>query len=72
MGETIAILLVTICLPLLIIFHYVTKWKISKGLTHEDEKMLSEIWESVNRMEDRINTLERILDIEAPSWRRTI
>lgn len=70
MGETIAILLVTICLPLLIIFHYVTKWKTSKGLTPEDEKMLSEIWESVNRMEDRINTLERILDIEAPSWRR--
>jgi phage shock protein B len=71
MGETVAILLVTICLPLLIIFHYVTKWKTSKGLTPEDEKMLSEIWESVNRMEDRINTLERILDIEAPSWRRT-
>ena len=71
MGETVAILLVTICLPLLIIFHDVTKWKTSKGLTPEDEKMLSEIWESVNRMEDRINTLERILDIEAPSWRRT-
>ena len=70
MGETIAILLVTVCLPLLIIFHYVTKWKMAKGLTPEDEKMLSEIWESVNRMEDRINTLERILDIEAPSWRR--
>ncbi|MEJ2384184.1 MAG: envelope stress response membrane protein PspB [Xanthomonadales bacterium] len=71
MGETIAILLVTICLPLLIIFHYVTKWKTSKGLTPEDEKMLSEIWESVNRMEDRINTLERILDIESPNWRRS-
>jgi len=70
MTDVIPILLVTICFPLLIIFHYVTKWKTSKGLSPEDEKMLSEIWESVNKMEERINTLERILDIDAPSWRR--
>ena len=70
MGEVIPILFITICLPLWIIFHYVTKWKMSKGLSAEDEKMLSEVWESTNRMEERINTLERILDIEAPDWRR--
>lgn len=70
MPEAIPIVLVTICLPLWIIFHYVTKWKTSKGLTTEDEKMLSEVWESANRMEDRINTLERILDVESPNWRR--
>ena len=69
MSEVIPILLITICLPLWIVFHYVTKWKSSKGLSAEDEKMLSEIWESTNRMEDRIKTLERILDIEAPNWR---
>ena len=56
--------------PLWIIFHYVTKWKTSKGLSTEDEKMLSEVWESANRMEDRIVTLERILDIESPEWRK--
>ncbi len=69
MSEVIPILLITICLPLWIVFHYVTKWKSTKGLSAEDEKMLSEIWESTNRMEDRIKTLERILDIEAPNWR---
>jgi phage shock protein B len=42
----------------------------SKGLSAEDEKMLSEVWESTNRMEERITTLERILDIEAPNWRK--
>ena len=52
-----------------IIFHYITKWKTSKGLTAEDEKMLSDVWESAKKMEERIQTLERILDIEAPSWR---
>lgn len=69
MGEIIPLLFITLCLPLWIILHYMTKWKMSKGLSPEDEKMLSEVWESTNRMEERINTLERILDIEAPSWR---
>ncbi|HKJ18989.1 MAG TPA: envelope stress response membrane protein PspB [Xanthomonadales bacterium] len=70
MSETIAIILLTVCFPIWIVFHYITKIKTSKGLTPEDEKMLSEVWESTNRMEDRIKTLERILDIEAPNWRQ--
>ena len=71
MSELIPVLLLTVCFPLWIIFHYVTKWKTSKGLSPEDEKMLSEIWESVNKMEERINTLERILDVDAPASRRS-
>jgi len=70
MSETIPILLVTVCAPLWIIFHYVTKMKTAKGLTPEDETMLTEVWESTKKMEDRIVTLERILDIESPSWRQ--
>jgi phage shock protein B len=70
MSETIPILLVTVCAPLWIIFHYITKMKAAKGLTPEDEKMLTEVWESTKKMEDRIVTLERILDIESPSWRQ--
>ena len=69
MSEVIPILLITVCFPLWIVFHYVTKMKTSKGLSVEDEKMLSEVWETTNRMEERIKTLERILDIEAPNWR---
>lgn len=69
MSDTIPILLVTVCAPLWIIFHYVTKMKTAKGLTPEDETMLTEVWESTKKMEDRIVTLERILDIESPSWR---
>lgn len=70
MPEVVPILLLTVCLPLWIIFHYVTKMKTAKGLTAEDEKMLTEIWESTKKMEERIQTLERILDIESPTWRR--
>ncbi|MDX1460377.1 MAG: envelope stress response membrane protein PspB [Xanthomonadales bacterium] len=70
MPDVIPILLLTVCFPIWIVFHYITKWKTSKGLTAEDEKMLGEIWESTSKMEDRINNLERILDIEAPTWRQ--
>lgn len=70
MSEVIPVLFITIALPLWIIFHYITKWKMSKGLSPEDEKMLTEVWESTNRMEERITTLERILDIESPNWRK--
>ncbi len=70
MSDVIPVLFITIALPLWIIFHYITKWKMSKGLSPEDEKMLSEVWESTNRIEERITTLERILDIESPNWRK--
>ena len=69
MSELFGILIITVVVPLWIIFHYVTKWKTSKGLSPEDEKMLSEIWESANKMEERIVTPERIMDIETPTWR---
>jgi len=70
MGEAVPILLLTVVVPLWIIFHYMFKIKAAKGLSPEDEKMLTEVWESTKKMEDRIITLERILDIESPSWRQ--
>lgn len=69
MQELFGILLMTVVIPLWIIFHYIAKMRSSRGLTTEDEKMLSEIWESTRKMEDRINTLERILDADMPGWR---
>ncbi len=63
------ILFLSIVAPLWIIFHYVTRWRTAKTLSGEDEKMLQELWQSAARMEDRIRTLERILDAEAKGWR---
>jgi phage shock protein B len=72
MAEVIAILFVSIVLPLVVVLHYVTKWKEAKGLTREDEKMLEDIWESAQKMESRINALETILDQQAPDWRKRV
>ena len=72
MGEVIGILFVTIVLPLVVVLHYVTKWKEAKGLSREEEQMLEEIWESAQKMESRINSLETILDAQAPEWRKRV
>ena len=72
MAEVIAVLFVSIVLPLVVVLHYVTKWKEAKGLTREDEKMLEDIWESTQKMESRINALETILDQQAPDWRKRV
>jgi phage shock protein B len=69
MGEVLSILLLTVVAPIWIISHYVSKAKASRGLTSEDEIMLSEIWASAKKMEERIHTLERILDDQAAGWR---
>ncbi len=72
MSETIGILFVVCVLPLVIILHYVTKWKSTRTLSTEDEKMLEELWDNAQRMESRINTLETILDDRVPDWRRKV
>lgn len=65
----LAVLFMVVVAPLWIIFHYATQWRKSKTLSAEDERMLADLWESANRMEARIASLEKILDHEAPGWR---
>jgi len=55
--------------PLWLILHYTTKRRQAQGLSREDEKMLSELWELANKMESRVNSLETILDTQVPGWR---
>jgi phage shock protein B len=70
MGEVIGIILVAFVLPLVVVLHYVTKWKSSRGLSNDEQKMLEELWRDAQKMESRINTLETILDDQVPDWRK--
>jgi phage shock protein B len=71
------ILLPLIIVPILfigfpwLIFHYMTKWKQAKTLTHSDERMLDEMHEAARRLDDRLNTIERIMTAENPNWRQS-
>jgi phage shock protein B len=63
------IIFMTIVAPLWLVLHYVTRWRATKTLSAEDEKMLVDLWQSAKRMEERIRSLETILDHDAPGWR---
>ena len=65
----LAILFMTVVAPLWIVFHYATRWRMSKTLTSEDEKILADLWRSADRMEARITNIERILDADSKDWR---
>jgi len=67
--DTIPILLVVVVAPLWIIFHYITKWKEMKSFTPEDEASIGDMRSVADRMENRLRSLERILDDEVPNWR---
>ncbi len=69
MEEAVPILLVVVVMPLWIIFHYVTKWKAMKGLTAEDEESFTDLRRASDRLEERLRSMERILDTEVPDWR---
>ncbi len=58
--------------PIWIVAHYLTRWRTAKTLSAEDETLLAELRELVDKMESRVNTLERILDAETPHWRKQL
>ncbi len=64
----IAITAIFVVLPW-IIFHYISKWKTAATLTTEDENLLDELHELARRLDDRMGTIERIIQAENPNWR---
>jgi phage shock protein B len=53
-----------------VIFHYVTKWKSTATLTREDENLLDELHDMARRLDDRLNTIERIIAADNPGWKQ--
>ena len=64
----IGILVPLVFLPWLI-FHYITKWKTAKTITTQDEDLLDELYDLARRLDDRMNTIERIVQADNPNWR---
>ncbi|HJO67671.1 envelope stress response membrane protein PspB [Sphingomonas sanguinis] len=57
-----------VALPWLVL-HYVTKWKQAPKITHEDEQLLDELHLLARRLEDRLNTVERIVAADNPDFK---
>lgn len=70
--NVLGILFLAVVAPIWIIAHYTTRWRATKALSSDEELMLEELWKNSERMEQRINALERILDAEVTDWRKQL
>jgi phage shock protein B len=73
-GPEVIILVVFILSVLFIglpwlVFHYVTKWKSQASITTEDENLLDELHDLARRLDERMGTIERIIQADNPNWR---
>ena len=64
------ILFLTVLAPLIVIFYFITKWRQTREISSDDERMLEELWTLSQRLDERIETLERILDDDRTAHRR--
>jgi phage shock protein B len=64
MIEAPLILFVVVVAPIWIVAHYMTRWRMAKTLSPEDEKQFANLWEVAERMEARLDSIERILDVD--------
>ena len=58
-----------IALPWLIL-HYVTKWKTAPKLSDGDEQMLEELYQLARRLDERMDTVERLVAADSPEFER--
>jgi phage shock protein B len=63
------ILFMVIVAPIWIVFHYRSVNRSSRSLNAEDRENVEQILVTVDRLTERIKTLESILDAEHGEWR---
>ena len=56
--------------PIWIVMHYRSLKRSSRSLSNEDRESLDEMLATVDKMSDRIASLESILEADHPNWRQ--
>ncbi len=54
-----------------IIFHYITKWKTAATITNDDEHLLDELYHLARRLDERMDTVERLVASDNPDFKPT-
>ena len=65
--EFVIVPMIVIGLPWLIL-HYVTKWKTAATITTDDEVLLDELYQLAKRLDDRMDTVERLVASDSPEF----
>ncbi len=64
------LLFTVVVAPLWILMHYRSKRRLQGTLSEDERAELERLTEIAERMGERVETLEAILDAETPDWRR--
>ncbi|WP_296675785.1 envelope stress response membrane protein PspB [Novosphingobium sp.] len=67
-SELIIVPVIFIGLPW-IIMHYVTKWKTAATITTDDEALLDELYQLARRLDERMDTVERLVSADNPAFK---
>lgn len=70
MEEALPFIIIFLGLPW-IIFHYITKWKTAATITGDDEQLLDELYHLAKRLDDRMDTVERLVASDNPEFNST-
>ena len=68
MEEIFVVVAIFIAL-LWIIFHYITKWKTAATITNDDEALLEELYQLARRLDERMDTVERLVASDNPDFK---
>jgi len=52
-----------------IIMHYITKWKTAATITNDDESLLEELYQLAKRLDERMDTAERLIASDNPEFK---
>ncbi len=66
------ILFLVVVAPMWITMHYRSVNRSSRSLNAEDRGSIEQMLETVDKLTDRIGTLESILDDDHPAWRKQV
>lgn len=51
-----------------IVLHYITRWKTAATLTTDDETLLEELYQIARRLDERMDTVERLVAADNPDF----
>ena len=51
-----------------IVLHYITRWKTAATLTNDDETLLEELYQLARRLDERMDTVERLVAADNPDF----
>ncbi|MEO0056676.1 MAG: envelope stress response rane protein PspB [Pseudomonadota bacterium] len=51
-----------------VVLHYMTKWKTAATITADDEVLLEELYNLAKRLDERMDTVERLVASDDPAF----